>query len=115
MDTASCGVEMFSIQLNPGDRGAGKKSEEATGTCDGRGRKARNEEVRKLYQGRRQICEAERDLAKEERKRWEKPKQSLLEKPVPRPKKPDDGEADSDEEDEDEDLMRIDLVLSPVT
>lgn len=40
---------------------------------------------------------------KEKRKlRWTKPKQGLLEKPIPRPKKPDgsDDEAESEEEEE---------------
>ena len=49
---------------------------------------------------RNQAWEAEHDLAKEERKpRWTKPKQGLLEKPVPRAKMPDDESSESDKPD----------------
>jgi hypothetical protein len=67
-------------------------------------RKARNDAVRKSHQDAVKAWEAERDLAKEERRkaRWTKPKQGLLEKPVPRPKKPDD-KSESDEEGPDDD------------
>jgi hypothetical protein len=67
-------------------------------------RKARNDEVRTHHQVAVKAWEVERDLAKEEKRkpRWTKPKQGLLEKPIPRPKKPDgsDDEAESDEEEE---------------
>ena len=69
-------------------------------------RKARNNEVRKSHQDAVKAWEAERDLVKEEKRkpRWTKPKQGILEKPVPRPKKPDnDTELDEDDEHEDED------------
>lgn len=69
-------------------------------------RKAHNDKVQKSHQDAVKAWEAERDLAKEEKRkpRWTKPKQGILEKPVPRPKKPDDDtESDEDDEHEDED------------
>lgn len=62
-------------------------------------RKTRNNAVWKSHQDAVKAWEAEHDLTKEERRkpRWTKPRQGLLEKPVPRPKKPDD-ESESDEE-----------------
>ena len=65
-------------------------------------RKVRNEEVRMVHQDAVKAWEAERDLAKEERRkpRWTKPKQGLLEKPVPRPKKPEGDESGTEEEEE---------------
>ena len=67
-------------------------------------RKARNIQIRKSHQDAVKAWEAECDRAKEERRKpqWIKPKQGILEKPVPRPKMPDD-ETESDEEDEHDD------------
>jgi hypothetical protein len=67
-------------------------------------RKSRNEEVRRVHQDAIKSWEVERDLAKGEKRkpRWVRPKQGLLEKPVPRPKKPEGDDSDADDEDGDE-------------
>ncbi|KAF8218533.1 hypothetical protein L208DRAFT_1350479 [Tricholoma matsutake] len=63
-------------------------------------RKAHNEEAWMVHQDAVKAWEAERDLVKEQRRkpRWTKPKQGLLKKPVPRPKKPEGDESGSEEE-----------------
>jgi hypothetical protein len=65
-------------------------------------RKARNEEVRMVHQDAVKAWEAERDLAKEQRRKpcWTRPKQGLLEKPVPRPRKPESDESVTEEEED---------------
>jgi hypothetical protein len=51
--------------------------------------------------------EQERDCAKLEKQRvqWTKPKQGLLEKPTPRPKKPDLVDSDSEEDRSDMEMV----------
>jgi hypothetical protein len=85
---------------------ARKREEHATVVAEWKNneaeRKARNEEVRMVHQDAVKAWEAERDLAKAQRRkpRWTKPKQGLLEKPVPRPKKPEGDESGTEEEEE---------------
>ena len=86
---------------------ARKREEHATVVAEWKrnesARKARNDEVWTHHQVAVRAWEVERDAKEEKRKlRWTKPKQGLLEKPIPRPKKPDssDDEAESDEEEE---------------
>jgi hypothetical protein len=74
------------------------------------GKEACNDEVQTNHQNTVKAWEAERDLAKEEKRKpqWTKPKQGLLEKPVPRPKKPDNDSELEEEEEEPEDDDAID-------
>jgi hypothetical protein len=68
------------------------------------GRKERNVEIRRAYLDATKLWEAEREVAKSEKRRarWTKPKQGKMEKAIPRPKKLEiEG---SDGEDEHHDL-----------
>ena len=66
-------------------------------------RKARNDVLRNAHHKAVKAWEQERDCAKRERRRaqWTKPKLGALEKPIPRPKKPED--VSESEEDNTED------------
>ena len=71
--------------------------------------RSKDDVIQKAHQDAVQEWEAERDIAKQERRKlsWNKPKHPKLEPTIPRPKKPmedepeDDEEGDGDDSDDD--------------
>jgi len=63
-------------------------------------RKGRNTEVQKAHLDATRLWEAEREVAKSEKRRpqWTKPKQGKIEKAIPRSKKPEVEESDGEDE-----------------